>query len=40
MVVLANLKPRNMCGIKSHGMLLCASNAAHDQVGGANGMAT
>ena len=31
-VVLANLKPRNMRGIKSHGMLLCASNDAHDAV--------
>lgn len=31
-VVLCNLKPRNMRGIKSHGMLLCASNAAHDAV--------
>jgi tRNA-binding EMAP/Myf-like protein len=31
-VVLANLKPRNMRGIKSNGMLLCASNDAHDQV--------
>jgi len=25
-VVLANLKPRNMRGVKSHGMLLCASD--------------
>lgn len=32
MVVLCNLKPRNMRGIKSHGMLLCASNDTHDQV--------
>ena len=31
-VVLCNLKPRNMRGIKSHGMLLCASNDAHDAV--------
>ncbi|KIY93274.1 hypothetical protein MNEG_14688 [Monoraphidium neglectum] len=31
-VVLCNLKARNMRGIKSHGMLLCASNAAHDAV--------
>ncbi|KAK9840019.1 hypothetical protein WJX74_002190 [Apatococcus lobatus] len=31
-VVLCNLKPRNMRGIKSNGMLLCASNDAHDQV--------
>ena len=32
MIVLCNLKPRNMRGIKSHGMLMCASNAAHDIV--------
>lgn len=32
MVVLCNLKPRNMRGIKSNGMVLCASNAAHDAV--------
>lgn len=31
-VVLCNLKPRNMVGVKSHGMLLCASNEAHDAV--------
>jgi len=31
-VVMANLKPRNMRGIKSAGMLLCASNHAHDAV--------
>ncbi|CAG9461216.1 unnamed protein product [Pedinophyceae sp. YPF-701] len=31
-IVLANLKARNMRGIKSHGMVLCASNDAHDQV--------
>jgi tRNA-binding EMAP/Myf-like protein len=31
-VVLCNLKSRNMRGVKSHGMLLCASNAAHDRV--------
>lgn len=31
-VVLCNLQARNMRGIKSHGMLLCASNAGHDQV--------
>lgn len=30
--MLANLKPRNMRGIKSQGMLLCASNDAHDAV--------
>lgn len=28
-VILANLKPRNMRGIKSNGMLLCASNEEH-----------
>jgi tRNA-binding EMAP/Myf-like protein len=31
-LVLANLKPRNMRGVKSNGMLLCASNAAHTEV--------
>jgi len=31
-LVLANLKARNMRGIKSHGMLLCASNADHSEV--------
>ena len=31
-VVLANLKARNMRGVKSHGMLLCASNADHTEV--------
>lgn len=31
-LVLANLKPRNMRGIKSNGMLLCASNADHTEV--------
>lgn len=31
-LVLANLKPRNMRGIKSNGMLLCASNAEHTEV--------
>lgn len=31
-VVLANLKARNMRGIKSHGMLLAASNEEHTQV--------
>eukprot|EP00899_Mesostigma_viride_P022757 jgi/Mesvir1/3666/Mv14957-RA.1 len=30
--VLCNLKPRNMRGVKSNGMLLAASNAAHDVV--------
>lgn len=32
MVVLCNLKPRNMRGIKSFGMLLCASDEAHENV--------
>ena len=32
MVVLANLKPRNMRGVKSSGMLMAASNASHDNV--------
>jgi len=31
-VILANLKARNMRGVKSHGMVLCASNDAHDVV--------
>ena len=31
-IVLCNLKARNMRGIKSHGMLLCASNETHEQV--------
>jgi aminoacyl tRNA synthase complex-interacting multifunctional protein 1 len=31
-VVLANLKPRNMRGVKSNGMLLCASNEEHTVV--------
>ncbi|GIL85251.1 hypothetical protein Vretifemale_13859, partial [Volvox reticuliferus] len=31
-IVLCNLKPRNMRGIKSNGMVLCASNDAHDAV--------
>ncbi|KAJ0246612.1 hypothetical protein HA466_0171230 [Hirschfeldia incana] len=31
-VVLANLKPRNMRGVKSCGMLLCASDSAHENV--------
>ncbi|KAK9831945.1 hypothetical protein WJX81_001829 [Elliptochloris bilobata] len=31
-VVLCNLKPRNMRGVKSNGMLLCASDAAHENV--------
>lgn len=32
MVVLANLKPRNMRGIKSYGMLMAASDASHENV--------
>ena len=31
-VVLCNLKPRALRGVKSHGMLLCASDAEHTQV--------
>ncbi|KAL6755159.1 hypothetical protein V8C86DRAFT_3014427 [Haematococcus lacustris] len=31
-LVICNLKARNMRGVKSHGMVLCASNSAHDQV--------
>lgn len=31
-IVLCNLKPRNMRGIKSHGMLLCASDEGHEKV--------
>jgi tRNA-binding EMAP/Myf-like protein len=31
-IVLCNLKPRNMRGIKSNGMLLAASNAEHTEV--------
>lgn len=31
-VVLANLKPRNMRGVKSSGMLLAVSNASHENV--------
>lgn len=31
-VVLANLKPRNMRGVKSNGMLLAASDDAHENV--------
>jgi len=31
-IALCNLKPRNMRGIKSDGMLLCASNADHSSV--------
>lgn len=31
-VVLANLKPRNMRGVKSFGMLMAASDAAHENV--------
>ena len=32
MVVLANLKARNMRGVKSNGMLLAASDASHETV--------
>ena len=32
MVVLANLKSRNMAGVPSHGMLLAASDASHENV--------
>lgn len=32
MIVLCNLKPRNMRGIKSCGMLLAASNEQHTEV--------
>ena len=31
-VIIANLKARNMRGIKSHGMLLCTSNPDHSEV--------
>lgn len=31
-VVLANLKSRNMAGVPSHGMLLAASDASHENV--------
>lgn len=31
-IVLCNLKPRNMRGIKSNGMLLCASDEGHEKV--------
>lgn len=31
-VVICNLKARNMRGIKSHGMVLCASDEAHENV--------
>ena len=31
-IVVANLKARNMQGVKSHGMLLAASNETHDKV--------
>ncbi|KAL0341421.1 UNVERIFIED_CONTAM: putative methionine--tRNA ligase [Sesamum radiatum] len=31
-IVLANLKPRNMRGVKSFGMLMAASDAAHENV--------
>ena len=31
-LALCNLKPRNMRGVKSEGMLLCASDVAHENV--------
>ena len=31
-IVVCNLKARNMRGIKSHGMVLCASDEAHENV--------
>lgn len=31
-IVLANLKPRNMRGVKSCGMLMAASDASHENV--------
>lgn len=31
-IVLANLKPRNMRGVKSSGMLMAASDASHENV--------
>jgi aminoacyl tRNA synthase complex-interacting multifunctional protein 1 len=31
-IVLANLEPRNMHGIKSNGMLMAASDASHENV--------
>jgi aminoacyl tRNA synthase complex-interacting multifunctional protein 1 len=31
-VVLVNLKPRNMQGVKSSGMLMAASDASHENV--------
>lgn len=31
-VVICNLKARNMRGVKSHGMVLCASDEAHENV--------
>lgn len=31
-IVLANLKPRNMRGVKSYGMLMAASDATHENV--------
>jgi methionine--tRNA ligase beta chain len=31
-LVLLNLKPAKLAGFKSHGMVLCASNEAHDRV--------
>ncbi|KAM7524411.1 hypothetical protein LguiA_014313 [Lonicera macranthoides] len=31
-VVLANLKERNICGVKSYGMLMATSDASHENV--------
>lgn len=31
-IVICNLKARNMRGVKSHGMVLCASDEAHENV--------
>ena len=31
-IVLANLKSRNLAGVPSHGMILCASDEAHENV--------
>ncbi|KAL6552085.1 hypothetical protein OROGR_008239 [Orobanche gracilis] len=31
-IVFANLKPRNMCGVKSFGILMAASDAAHENL--------
>tara|TARA_B100000482_G_scaffold108322_1_gene78183 strand:- start:407 stop:742 length:336 start_codon:yes stop_codon:yes gene_type:complete len=31
-IVLANLKSRNLAGVPSHGMILCASDESHENV--------